>query len=104
MIIVLFAHREAQHFAGSVIRLSYRFSQGTDAQNALTFSHRNRFTRVEQVEAMGRFQDALVSRQCQWLFERQQGGLRFFLVLFETGEQEIDVGVFKVIRRLFPSF
>src|SRR5476651_1285474 len=99
-LLVLFAHREAQHFAGGVISLSNRFSQGTDAQNvALAFSHGDGFTRVQQVEAMGGFQNAFVSRQRQRLFKSQQG-LRFFFVLFKTGKQEIDVGVFEVIGGL----
>ena len=48
---------------------------------------------------MGGFQNAFIRRQRQRIFQRQQL-LRLFLVLLEAGEQEVHVGVFKVVGGL----
>ena len=48
---------------------------------------------------MGGFQNALVGRQRQRVFQRQQL-LGFFLILLEAGEQEVHVGIFEVIGGL----
>ena len=46
---------------------------------------------------MRRFQNLLVRRQRQVRFDQTQG---VFFVLAERGEEEIDIGVFEVVRRL----
>ena len=48
---------------------------------------------------MSRFQNTLVGRQRQRGLQRQQL-LGLFLILFEAGEQEVDVGIFEVIGGL----
>ncbi|ABX23777.1 hypothetical protein SARI_03983 [Salmonella enterica subsp. arizonae serovar 62:z4,z23:-] len=100
LLFLFVAHREAEGFTGSIISFRHCFGQGANTQNvALTFSDGNGFTRIQQVKAMGGFQNTLVGRERQRVFQRQQL-LRFFFILLEAGEQEIHIGVFKVIGGL----
>ncbi|ABV16057.1 hypothetical protein CKO_05014 [Citrobacter koseri ATCC BAA-895] len=100
LLFVFVAHREAKGFTGSVVSFCHCFGQGANAQDvALTLGNGDGFTRIQQVKAMGGFQNTLVSRQRQRVFQRQQL-LCFFLILFETGEQEIHIGVFEVVGGL----
>lgn len=80
--------------------LRHCFGQGANAQNiALTLGDGDGFTRIQQVEAVGGFQNTLVGWQRQRIFQRQQL-LRFFLVLLEAGEQEVHIRVFEVVSGL----
>ena len=63
LLFILVAHREAKGFTGSIVSFSHCFGQGANAQNiALTLGDGDGFTRVQQVKAMGGFQNAFVSR------------------------------------------
>ncbi|ABU79351.1 hypothetical protein ESA_04170 [Cronobacter sakazakii ATCC BAA-894] len=100
LLFISVAHREAQRLAGGVVGFGHGFGQRADTQNvALALGHRDSLARVQQVEAVGGFQNTFISRQRQRVFQRQQL-LSFFFVLLKAGEQEIHVGVFEVIGGL----
>lgn len=98
---IFVVYREVEGFTGSVVCFCYCFGQGANAQNvALTFGDGDGFTRIQQVEVVGGFQNTFVGWQRQRIFQRQQL-LRFFFVLFEVGEQEVYIRVFEVVSGLF---
>lgn len=92
---------EVECFMGSVVCFCYCFSQGVNVQDiVLMFGDGDGFMCIQQVEVVSCFQNMFVGWQWQWGFQCQQL-LGFFFILFEVGEQEVDVGIFEVIGGLF---
>src|SRR5690606_10858093 len=90
--------REAFFGAAVEVGLSDRARQGAHAQDVtLTLGHGNRAAGIQQVKGVRGFQYLLVSGQRQAGVDQT---LAVFFVLVERHEQEIHVGVFKVVGGL----
>ena len=92
-------HGEAQACAAVQIALAHGAGQVPDAANvSCALGHRDGAAGVQQVEGVGGLEHLLVSRQSKLCFHQLVGGV---FVCGKGAEQEVCVGVFKVVGGLF---